>query len=90
MKTIAGDFFKAGLFRKALKQYGKVHMYFRTKDAKNNFQKEDETTEDYVAAIKELDAINKTTLTNICVIHARQKDWLEVIKHADEALQVDP
>ena len=38
MKGVATDFFKAGNLRKAEKVYGKVHSYFRTKDAKNNFQ----------------------------------------------------
>ncbi len=42
IKTMATDFFKQGNLKKAEKLYGKVHSYFRTKDAKNNFQKEDE------------------------------------------------
>lgn len=48
IKQMATDFFKAGNLRKAIKVYGKVHSYFRTKDAKNNFQKEDEQTEEYL------------------------------------------
>jgi hypothetical protein len=47
LKGQATAFFKAGNLRKALKLYLKVHSYFRTKDARNNFQKEDETTEIY-------------------------------------------
>lgn len=64
-------------------------MYFRTKDAKNNFQKEDETDPSFIQATAELEVISKTTLTNLCVIMARRKDWREVIKFADEALLVD-
>ena len=37
IKSMATDFFKLGNLRKAEKLYGKVHSYFRTKDAKNNF-----------------------------------------------------
>ncbi len=37
LKQIATDFFKMNRLKKALKCYNKVHMYFRTKDAKNNF-----------------------------------------------------
>jgi O-acetyl-ADP-ribose deacetylase (regulator of RNase III) len=36
-----------------------------------------------------LDVLNKTTLTNMCVIHARGREWKEVIKYADEALATD-
>ncbi|TNV85630.1 hypothetical protein FGO68_gene3643 [Halteria grandinella] len=90
IKAIGTDFFKRGNMKKALKLYGKVHSYFRTKDAKNNFQKEDETTEEFKGKTAELDVINKTTLTNMCVIHARGKEWKEVIRYADEALMTDP
>ena len=84
---MANDFLKSGNARKALKCYNKVHMYFRTKDAKNNFQKEDETTEEFLSCTRDLDILHKTTLTNMCVINARNKDWLDVIKFADEALE---
>ena len=90
MKGIATELFKKANYLKALKVYGKVHSYFRTKDAKNNFQKEDETTEEFIRLTQDLDLINKTTLTNICVIHSKSKAWKEVLKYADEALLTDP
>jgi hypothetical protein len=37
MKGVATNFYKMNNLRKAEKVYGKVHSYFRTKDAKNNF-----------------------------------------------------
>jgi tetratricopeptide (TPR) repeat protein len=89
LKAVGTDFFKLGLSKKALKQYGKVHSYFRTKDAKNNFQKEEEGSEEFVRMTRELEALHKTTLTNICVLHAKNKDWKDVIKYADEALLMD-
>ena len=73
-----------------MKVYAKVHGYFRTKDAKNNFQKEDEGEERYKRLEGELDAVNKTTLSNMCVIHARRGRWKEVVRYAEEALAVDP
>ncbi len=90
MKGIATELFKKGNHPKALKIYGKVHSYFRTKDAKNNFQKEDETTDEFIRLTQELDLLHKTTLTNICVIHSKSKAWKEVLKYADEALLTDP
>ena len=89
MKGLAGSFFKQGLLRKALKTYNKVHMYFRTKDAKNNHQKEDEETEDFKQKLQELDKINKTTLSNICIIHSKSKEWQDVLKYSEEALKTD-
>lgn len=90
LKAQATAFFKIGNLKKALKLYLKVHSYFRTKDARNNFQKEDETTEAYQAFSKELEALNQTCLANVCVIQGKRKDWREVIRYADEALTGDP
>ncbi len=89
MKEVATEFFKMGNMRKAEKVYGKVHSYFRTKDAKNNFQKEDDSTAHFHSLTSDLNTLHKSTLTNLCVIHARAKAWKDVIKYADEALTVD-
>ncbi len=89
LKRLATDLFKQSNYHKALKLYGKVHSYFRTKDAKNNFQKEDESTDHLTGLTTELDLLNKTRLTNICVIHAKSKAWKEVLKYANEALLTD-
>ena len=73
MKGVATDFFKSGNLRKAEKVYGKVHSYYRTKDAKNNFQKEDDTDPRYQALTTDLDTLHKTTLSNLCVINSKHK-----------------
>jgi lipopolysaccharide biosynthesis regulator YciM len=33
--------------------------------------------------------LNKTNLCNLCVIFLKLKDWPNVIKYADDALEVD-
>lgn len=54
LKSIGTKFYKIGNYKKALKIYSKINMYFRSKDAKNNFQKEDEQTLDFRDAKDEL------------------------------------
>ncbi len=42
LKKVATRFYKEGNTKKAEKLYKRISQYFRSKDAKNNFQKEDE------------------------------------------------
>jgi hypothetical protein len=42
LKTIAARFFRSQNYKMAEKVYLKINSYFRSKDAKNNFSKEDE------------------------------------------------
>jgi len=67
----------------------KINAYFKGKDAKNNFSKEDEQTTMYRDGLDELDNLSKVNLCNICVIKLKNKEWKELIKHADEALAID-
>ncbi len=84
MKEVATKFYKAQNWKKAEKWYTKINMYFRNKDVKNNFQKEDEQTTTYRDALDTLDNINKVVLTNICVLHLKKKEWKDVIKFAND------
>jgi len=86
---IGTKFFKLGNYKKALKVYSRINQYFRSKDARNNFQKENEDTLDFRNGKDELDSISKVILTNICVIHLKNKDYKEVVKFADDALAID-
>ena len=75
-----------GNYKKAKKIYTRINQYFRSKDARNNFSKEDEDTLDFRNGKDELDNINKIVLSNICVIHLKNKDWKEVVKFADDVI----
>lgn len=88
-KAVATRFYKQGNLKKALKIYNRINMYFRSKDARNNFQKEDEDALEYRNLKEELNVLNKQILTNMCVIHLKNKDWKEVIRLANDALEVD-
>ena len=67
----------------------KIHMFFRNKDAKNNFQKEDENTTIYRDGLLEMDALHLKVLTNLCVCYNKRKDIKKVLEMADEALKID-
>jgi len=71
LKNEASKFYKAGNVKKAERIYMKINSYFRSKDAKNNFLKEDENTTMYRDALDELDKMNIINLGNICVIKMR-------------------
>lgn len=62
----------------------KLNLFFRSKDAKNNFCKEDENTTMFRDGIMELENLNKTVLCNLCVIHLKNKNWKDVVKYADD------
>ena len=47
LKNTAGDFFKAGNFKKAAKIYQKINGYYNFGDVDNNNAKEDETSEEF-------------------------------------------
>ena len=47
LKAVAGSFFKAGNFQKAAKIYQKINGYYNFGDSTNNYQKEDESANDY-------------------------------------------
>jgi tetratricopeptide (TPR) repeat protein len=38
----------------------------------------------------EIGAIQRAVITNICVIHTKSKAWKEVLRYANEALEIDP
>ena len=54
---MANKFFKEQNYHKAEKLYMRINSYFRTKDAKNNFIKEEEDTTMWREGIEELDNV---------------------------------
>lgn len=72
LKNISGKMFKAQKYQKAEKIYKRMNHFFKGKDAKNNFCKENEQSVEYRDAIDELDLIAKSNLTNIAVVCLKQ------------------
>ena len=84
LKKMAAKFYMSGNMKKSLKLYNKLNLFFRSKDAKNNFSKEDENTTSFRDGISELENLHKTVLCNICVIYLKKKEWKDVLKYADD------
>ena len=55
--------------------YLRMNQYFRCKDAKNNFTKEDELSEEFKEHTEQLNVINKNNLCNISIVYQRKKDF---------------
>ena len=65
LKENSNKLFKAQKFYKAAKTYIRIHDFFKSKDSKGNYSKEDSTTEEFKEAIKKLEDLEKTNLTNL-------------------------
>lgn len=89
LKEIAGKFFKKGTYKKAIKLYSKITAIFKSKDARNNYKKEDAESEEYKETMKKLEKLNKICLTNLAVVELRQKNYRESIKHCEDAIKAD-
>ena len=62
---------------------------FKSKDAKNNYSKEDAETQEYKDKMKELENLNKTCNTNLAIVELKQKNYREAVKFAEEAIKGD-
>jgi hypothetical protein len=71
IKETAGKFFKLQTYKKALKLYKKITAIFKSKDARNNYKKEDAESDAYKATMKLLEALNKTCNTNIAIVELK-------------------
>ena len=90
LKSIAGAFFKIGNFDKAGKMYQKINGYFNFGDSTNNYQKEDDSTEDYKKTYAELQGIKIVTFLNLVVCKHKLKEWQSVVNITDQVLEMDP
>lgn len=72
LKEISNKLFKAQKFYKAAKMYIRIYDFYKSKDSKGNYIKEDSTTEKFLEAIKKLGELEKTNLTNLAVINLKQ------------------
>ena len=89
LKEVAGKFFKKGVSKKAIKLYSKITAIFKSKDARNNYKKEDAESEEYKEIMKKLENLNKICLTNLAVVELKQKHYREAIAHCDDAIKAD-
>ena len=67
-----------------------MHEFFKGNEAKNNFVKEDEESEEYKENSITLDSLRKVNLTNLAVICIKKKDNQQVVNYCDECLKLDP
>ena len=67
------------MFYKAAKMYIRIHDFFKSKDAKGNYIKEDDTTEEFKESIEKLAELEKTNLTNLAVINLKQMQYARCI-----------
>ncbi len=90
LKGIAGQFFKAGNFEKAGRVYQKINGYFNFGDSTNNYQKEDETSEEYQKTFGELQGLKIVTFLNLVVCKHKLKEWQSIVGITDQVLEMDP
>jgi len=75
LKDVSAKCFKAGKFDKACKIYKSIKKFFDSKDVRNNFCKEDDSTIDYRDAMEVLDQMLTTNLTNLAVVMLKQSNY---------------
>jgi|FrelakmetLWP11LW_1041352.scaffolds.fasta_scaffold301076_1 hypothetical protein len=56
---------------KAAKIYIRIYDFFKSKESKGNYVKEDSSTEEFKQAILRLEELEKTNLTNLAVINLK-------------------
>ena len=71
LKEISNKLFRAQKFYKAAKIYIRIFEFFKSKDSKGNYLKEDSTTDEFLEAIERLKELEKTNLTNLAVINLK-------------------
>ena len=71
LKEISNKLFRAQKFYKAAKIYIRIFEFFKSKDSKGNYSKEDSTTDEFLEAIARLKELEKTNLTNLAVINLK-------------------
>ena len=89
LKDISTKLFKAQKYYKAEKMYKRMDQYFKAKDFKGNFCKEDDTTTDYRDGMVHLENFQLTNSSNLAVVSLKREHYDECIKFCDEAIDVD-
>lgn len=89
LKEISNKLFKAQKFYKAAKMYIRIYDFYKSKDSKGNYIKEDSTTEEFLDAIKKLGELEKTNLTNLAVINLKQQQYARCIDFCERAIELE-
>lgn len=89
LKEISNKFFRNQMFYKAAKMYIRIHDFFKSKDSKGNYIKEDATTEEFQEAIKKLQELEKTNLTNLAVINLKQMQYARCVEFCEKAIALE-
>mmetsp|Transcript_29451 Transcript_29451/g.39174 ORF Transcript_29451/g.39174 Transcript_29451/m.39174 type:complete len:124 (+) Transcript_29451:745-1116(+) len=77
------------MFYKAAKMYIRIHDFFKSKDAKGNYIKEDDTTEEFKESITKLAELEKTNLTNLAVINLKQQEYARCVEFCEKAIELE-
>ena len=85
---MSNKLFRAQKFYKATKMYIRVFEFYKSKDSKGNYIKEDSTTDEFLEAIGKLRDLEKTNLTNLAVINLKQQQYGRVIEFCEKAIDL--
>jgi tetratricopeptide (TPR) repeat protein len=88
LKGVAGNFFKAGNYRKAAKLYQRINGYYNFGDAANNYQKEE--SEEFQRVNKELMALKVTCFNNLVVCKHKVREFQSIVNITDQVIDMDP
>ena len=90
LKDISTKLFKAQRLYKAAKIYIRIHDFFKSKDSKGNFIKEDDTQPEFIESIEKLKELEKTNLTNLAVINLKQGQHGRTVEFCLKAIELEP
>ena len=89
LKDISTKLFKDQKYYKAAKVYIKIYEFFKSKDSKGNYIKEDSTTDEFKEAINKLRELEKTNLTNLAIINLKQQQYARCIEFCERAIELE-
>ena len=69
--------------------YIRIFEFFKSKDSKGNYSKEDSTTDEFREAIYKLRELEKTNLTNLAVINLKQTQYGRCIEFCEKAIGLE-
>ena len=69
--------------------YIRIFEFFKSKDSKGNYSKEDSSTEEFQEAILKLRELEKTNLTNLAVINLKQMQYGRCIDFCEKAIELE-